>query len=212
MAATRGLRSSTPWGVYVYYVCGFVLSPHPLECRVETSLCPCGETVWFSATELTPNTRLMLELVMETTLSRLGKLRPSCKLHTLDWDTWKECSDSLSLSGQCNIWANIKLESPNISVVSVANVSFKWTNLFSERSERDHFMDWFVPFSVELSSATIMLAGSGTAATHTENCEDVILVHALCWKWCCVSQPGQRRWFTFSNHTAKISAVLLTSV
>ena len=28
-----------------------------------------------------------------------------------------------------------------VGVVSVANVSFERTNLFSERSERDHFMD-----------------------------------------------------------------------
>ena len=66
------------------------------------------------------------------------------------------------------------------SVVSVANVSFKRTNLFSERSERDHLMDWFVPFSVQLSSAVIMPAGSGT---HSENCEDVILVHAVIRSW-----------------------------
>ena len=29
----------------------------------------------------------------------------------------------------------------NVSVVLVTNVSFERTNLFSERSERDHFMD-----------------------------------------------------------------------
>ena len=44
------------------------------------------------------------------------KTSPSCELHTLDWDPWKECSDRLSLSGQWNIWANIKFESPNIDV------------------------------------------------------------------------------------------------
>ena len=65
------------------------------------------------------------------------------------------------------------------SVVSVANVSFKRTNLLSERSERNHFMNWFAPFSVQLSSAANMAAGSGTAATHTENCEDVVHVRAV---------------------------------
>ena len=53
------------------------------------------------------------------------------------------------------------------SVVSVTNVSFERTDLSSERSEQDHFMDWFVPFSVQLSSAAIMPAGSGTAVTHS---------------------------------------------
>ena len=46
--------------------------------------------------------------------------------------------------------------------------------------------------------------------------EDVILVHVLCWQWHCVTHSlthsGQRSWFTFSNRTAEISAVLLTSV
>ena len=60
------------------------------------------------------------------------------------------------------------------SAVSVANVSFQWTNLLSQRSEQNHFMNWFIPFSVQLSSAASMPAGSGTAVTHTENCEDVI--------------------------------------
>ena len=120
----------------------------------------------------------------------------------------------------------------NVAVaVSVANVSFKRTNLLSERSERNHFMNWFVPFSVQLRSDASMPAGSGTAATHSwifcKRCsqraggdslactqrtvrtwftfalwfvhdsrtyctqrtvaEDVILVHALCLKWRCVS-------------------------
>ena len=88
-------------------------------------------------------------------------------------------------------------------------------------------MDWFVPFSVQLSSAVSMPAGSGTAATHSENCQDVILIRAVIrswytnllqaenwhWRsdsrsrtrsWHCVTHPGQR--------PAKISAVLLTSV
>ena len=108
---------------------------------------------------------------------------------------------------------------------------FERTNLLSERIERNHFMNWFVPFSVQLSSAAIMPARSGTAATHSwifgerrsqraggdsfactrrivrtwftfvlwfihdlqTYCtqrtvtEDMILVHALCWKWHCVT-------------------------
>ena len=38
-------------------------------------------------------------------------------------------------------------------------------------------------FWVELSSAASMLVGSGTAATHTENCEDVIHVRAVICSW-----------------------------
>ena len=124
------------------------------------------------------------------------------------------------------------------SVVSVLNVSFKQTNLLSERSEWNHFMNWFVPFSVQLSSAVSMLAESGTAATHTENCEDVTHVRAVIRSWFAnllhtelllrtwwfsftyctesgtesVSHSGQKSWCTFSNRTAKISAVLLTSL
>ena len=44
----------------------------------------------------------------------------------------------------------------------------------------------------------------------------MILVHVLCWKWRCVTHSlthsGQRSWFMFSNRTAKIIAVLLTSM
>ena len=69
------------------------------------------------------------------------------------------------------------------SVVSVANVSFEWTNLLSEQSEWNLLMNWFVAFSIQLSSAVIMPAGSGTAATHSENCEDVILVRVLIRSW-----------------------------
>ena len=36
---------------------------------------------------------------------------------------------------------DLTLSSVEISVVLVANVSFERTDLFSERSERDHFMD-----------------------------------------------------------------------
>ena len=64
--------------------------------------------------------------------------------------------------------------------VSVANVSFVRTNLLSEWN---HFMNWFVPFSVQLSSAAIMPAGSGTTATHSENCEDVIHIRAVIRSW-----------------------------
>ena len=88
-------------------------------------------------------------------------------------------------------------------------------------------MNWFVPFSVQLSSAAIMPAGSGTAATHSENCEDMIHVHAVIRSWFAIllhtencrwghnshsstvltvalchslTYSGQRSWFTFSNH------------
>ena len=96
-------------------------------------------------------------------------------------------------------------------------------------------MNWFVPFSVQLSSAASMPAGSGTAVTHTENCEDVIHVRAVIRSWFAnllhtencrwgrdsrsrtvlkveLCHSGQRSWFTVSNHTAKISTVLLTSM
>ena len=64
-----------------------------------------------------------------------------------------------------------------------ANVSFKRPNLLSEQSKRNHFKNWFVPFSVHLSSAASMPAGRGTAVTHTENCEDVIHVRAVIRSW-----------------------------
>ena len=76
-----------------------------------------------------------------------------------------------------------RYDQTHASVVSVANVSFKRTNLLSERSERNHFMNWFLPFSVQLSSAASMPAGSGTAATHSENCEDVIQFRAVIRSW-----------------------------
>ena len=69
------------------------------------------------------------------------------------------------------------------SVMSVTNVLFKQTNLLSEWSDRDHFMNWFVPFLVQLSSAASMLARSGTAETYTEKCEDVIHVRAVILSW-----------------------------
>ena len=53
------------------------------------------------------------------------------------------------------------------SVVSVTNVSFEQTRLLSDWTERNNFMNWFVPFSAQLSSAVSMPAGSGTAATHS---------------------------------------------
>ena len=106
------------------------------------------------------------------------------------------------------------LTQPWSSVVSVANVSFEQTNLLSEQTERNHFMNWFIPFSVQLSSAASMPAGSLTAVTASQRsvrtwfrfalwfvhdsrtyctqrtiAEDVILVHVLCWKWRCVTQP-----------------------
>ena len=52
-------------------------------------------------------------------------------------------------------------------VVYVANVSFEQTNLSNERTERNHFMNWFVPYAVQLSSAASMPAGSGTAVAHS---------------------------------------------
>ena len=70
-----------------------------------------------------------------------------------------------------------------LSVVSVMNVSFVRTNLLSEQCEQNHFMNWFVPFSVQLSSAASMPAGSGTAVTHTENCQDVIHIRAVIRSW-----------------------------
>ena len=69
------------------------------------------------------------------------------------------------------------------SVVTVPNMLFERTNHLSGRSERNHFMNWFVPFSVQLSSAASMPAGSGTAATHTENCKDVVHVRAVIRSW-----------------------------
>ena len=136
-----------------------------------------------------------------------------------------------------NISASRSLKTLRISVVSFANMLFKQMNLLSERN---HFKNWFVPLSVQLSSAASMPAGSGTAATHRENCEYVIHIRALCvrsWfvnllhtencRWgrdsraCTVlkvvlcyspTHTGQRSWVTSSNCTAKISAVLLTSV
>ena len=116
-----------------------------------------------------------------------------------------------------------------VSVVSVVNVLFKLTNLLSERSEQNHFVNWFVPFSVQLSSAASVPVRSGTAVTHTENCEEVIHVRAVLRSWCdnllhtencrwgrnsrsgtvlkvalchSLTHPGQRSWFTFSNCTA----------
>ena len=141
------------------------------------------------------------------------------------------------------------------SVVSVANVSFERTNLLSERSEQNHFMNWFVLFfsSVELSrehahrewncrdslmnlrrttqpACNLLACTQRTVRTwfnfalwfihdlqtYCTQRTDVILVHVLCRKWRCVTHSlthsGQRSWFTFSNRTAKISAVLLTSM
>ena len=157
-------------------------------------------------------------------------------------------------SGRCALlldglfWAFRGL--PNVTVASVvsdANVLFKQTNLLSEWTERDHFMNWFVLFSVQLSSTASMPAGVRVRVsaanptllrlTHTENCEDVIHVRAVIRSWfanllhtencgwghdfhsrtvlkvaLCHSLAGQGSWFTFSNRTAKISTVLLTSV
>ena len=147
--------------------------------------------------------------------------------------------DGSGFLSQYIITASIWLETVRRLVLLVANVSFKRTKLLSERGERNHFMNWFVPFSVQLSSALSMPAWSDTAATHTENCEDVIHIRAVIRSWftnllhtencrwgrdsrsrtvlkvaLCHSptHSGQRSWFTFSNRTAKISAVLLTSV
>ena len=85
----------------------------------------------------------------------------------------------------------LKLADIITNVMSFANTSFKRPNLLSERN---HFKNWFVPFSVQLSSAASMPAGSRTIATHTENCEDVIHVRAVIHSWFadyCI----QRSWF-----------------
>ena len=156
-------------------------------------------------------------------------MRPICKLPFLSKVLEKVVSTQLlAFVSHNNLFEKFQSGFRALHItVSVVNMSFKWMNLLSERSERNHFKNWFIPFSVQLSSATSMPARSGTAATHIENCEDVIHIRTVIRSWftnllhtencrwgpdsrsrtvptLCQSltHSGQRSWFTFSNHTA----------
>ena len=82
------------------------------------------------------------------------------------------------------------------SVVSVANMSFKWMNLLSERSERHHFKNWFVTFSVSAdSNDSVNVIQDLNRSFANEGRRDVNHVHAVTHLWF----ASLRTWFLFTN-------------
>lgn len=94
------------------------------------------------------------------------------------------------------------LSHKDCSVVLLTTLSFKRTNCLREWTEQNHFLTWFVLFSVQLSSAARIQARIGTAMWSVNHSR-------IRWQWhmirsftaCCFVTCGRLCPQTFSGHT-----------
>ena len=112
------------------------------------------------------------------------------------WNYEAGCSLVLCRSQTCR-------SNKRIYPVNEVNGITWWTDSFLFQ------FSWAQPWScrpgVELTQRTVrtwfsftlwFVHDSRTYCRQRTDAEDVILVQVLCWKWRCVTHPGQRRWFT----------------